>query len=559
MQPLPVTPEISPGPRPVQAPPRESRRGWWWLLALVPLGAFGYWLWSKPDAAATQIATAVRTAVVKNGRLQNSIRLSGSTAAERFSSLVTPTLRFSRSDRSRSGGTLSAVSSMPPLANVTPSTGGFAAAAAATSSGGSVATAISSNGNTAGGGMRAGGGRASVGRINNSAARSSAAATGGARAASSGGEDGLGSTSSQLGQGLGGGGGGGGGGRGGSGDFMLVLQRLAPAGKMVRKGEVVAEFDRQFMLNRLDDYRNAVKSTQAAVNKLAAEMELYRFQHAEVLKTAQAQLDKAKLDMKTIPVLSAIDAEKAKLALEEAEARLKEVQAEAKQVVISQTAQQRYAELELRASELELKRAEENAERMVSRAAIDGLAVVQNTFRGTEFSNIQKGDQLYPGQYFMQVVDPSSMVVNATVNQVDVERVRVGNKATVSFDAFPGLTLPAEVVSIAAVPKNAGFRANFVREIPVRLRILKTDARVIPDLSVSVDVEMSAAPADTQLVPRGALTMTSENRALVFRRENGQWQQREVELLDLGSMDAAVRGLREGDVIALDKPQKEPS
>ena len=35
------------------------------------------------------------------------------------------------------------------------------------------------------------------------------------------------------------------------------------------------------------------------------------------------------------------------------------------------------------------------------------------------------------------VVDPSSMVLNATVNQVDAERLRLGMKATVRIDAYP--------------------------------------------------------------------------------------------------------------------------
>jgi hypothetical protein len=58
----------------------------------------------------------------------------------------------------------------------------------------------------------------------------------------------------------GGGGGGGGAGQGGSGgsDFALVLLQVAKPGSHVKKGEVVAEFDRQYQLNRLDDYKATV-------------------------------------------------------------------------------------------------------------------------------------------------------------------------------------------------------------------------------------------------------------------------------------------------------------
>ncbi len=87
---------------------------------------------------------------------------------------------------------------------------------------------------------------------------------------------------------------------------------------------------------------------------------------------------------------------------------------------------------------MELRRAEANADRMLIKAPIDGLAVMQNTRRGTEFAQIQPGDQLFPGMMFMQIVDMSSMVINASVNQVDVDSLRLGQKAKVRFDAYPG-------------------------------------------------------------------------------------------------------------------------
>jgi multidrug efflux pump subunit AcrA (membrane-fusion protein) len=48
--------------------------------------------------------------------------------------------------------------------------------------------------------------------------------------------------------------GGGGAGGGGMSEFMLLLQDAVKPGSRVKKGDVVAEFDRQFMLQRLDDF-----------------------------------------------------------------------------------------------------------------------------------------------------------------------------------------------------------------------------------------------------------------------------------------------------------------
>jgi HlyD family secretion protein len=352
-----------------------------------------------------------------------------------------------------------------------------------------------------------------------------------------------------LGSGLGGPGGG-----GGSGDFTLVLQSLVKPGSIVQAGTAVAEFDRQYMLTRLDDYRATMETAKAQLAQQKANLELARFTHNQNVEKAKAALDKAKLDMKTLPVLSTIDQERVKLALEEAEAQYKQQLAEGKFIDQQEKAQLRYSELEFKNLEMEFKRAEQNADRMVAKAAISGMTVMQNIMRGSEFAQIQQGDQIYPGQFYMQIVDPNSMVINASVNQVDGDRLRIGMKARVRIDAYPGLEVPAHIVSIAAVPRSGGFRANFVREIPVRLKIDKMDERIIPDLSCSVDVIM-AEEAEATVAPLAAVFHEEgTGKKFVYIKQGEAWNRREVETGAENYLVVSVKGLAKGDVVALDAP-----
>ena len=108
-------------------------------------------------------------------------------------------------------------------------------------------------------------------------------------------------------------------------------------------------------------------------------MDVARKTHDQAIAAAKADFEKAKLDIKTTPVLGAIDAERVKLALEEAEAQYKQVLAEEKYFDIGQNAHLRNAELDLQQAKIELKRAEANADRMLMKAAIGGLTVMQNS------------------------------------------------------------------------------------------------------------------------------------------------------------------------------------
>lgn len=364
-----------------------------------------------------------------------------------------------------------------------------------------------------------------------------------------------------MGGGPGGSGGGGGsssGGRGGGDSFGLTLQDVVKPGSLVKKGQTVAEFDRQYMLQRLDDYRTSVAQTEANLKKLKAEIAVSKQSHNHTIAVAKAQLEKARLDLKSTPVLGAIDSERLRLAAEEAEARYKQLVAEVRHFDIAQKAQLRNAELDTKQMEIEFKRAEANVDKLVTKAPIDGLTVMQSLFRGSEMAQIQAGDQLWPGMMFMQIVDTSSMVINATANQVDIERLKIGAKARVKFDAFPELTLPAHIYSIGAITRPGGMRGQFFKEIPIRLKLDKMDPRVIPDLSVSVDVVLEEEPNVAAVAPLASIFRdASDSRPYVYVKNGEAWERRNVELGLASNVMVTIRsGLKRGDVVALDAPEK---
>ena len=336
---------------------------------------------------------------------------------------------------------------------------------------------------------------------------------------------------------------------------MLVLMKLAKPGSSVKKGDVVAEFDRQYQLLRLDDYRAQVVQRDANIKKLKADQAVYRESHDQLVRVAKADLDKARLDLKTAEVRSAIDAESLRLAVEEAEARYKQILAEVRLVDEQLRSQLRANEIDRDQARIELRRAENNVEKMVLRAPIDGIVVMQSTFRGGEFGQVQEGDMLFPGQLFMQIVDPASMVLNAVANQVDSELLRIGMKATVRLDAYPDVALPAHVYGIGAMTKPGGWRPSYMREIPVKLKLDSMDPRVIPDLSASADVVL-ATERQAALAPRGAVFQDGAGgRPYVLLRTAGGFEPREVDLGLSNNIAVAVRsGLKPGDVIAAQRP-----
>jgi len=349
------------------------------------------------------------------------------------------------------------------------------------------------------------------------------------------------------------GGGGGGGGGGPMGDFTLVLMKLAKPGIRVKTGEVVAEFDPQNQLQRLDDYKDSAIQLDNTVRKMMANLASVKEAHDQSVRSAKADWDRALLDLKTVDIRSAIDAEKFKLTAEENEAKYKQLVAESNLVEESQRAQIRSSQLNSDQSKIEMQRAEANVQKMTMKSPMDGIVVMQSIVRNGEFGQIREGDQVQAGQPFVQIVDPSSMVLNATVNQVDAERLRLGMKATIHMDAYPDIELPGTLLGIGAMAKGSTFRARYVGEIPVRIKIEKMDGRVIPDLTGSAEIILGSE-RNTVVVPRSAV-FAEEDGSYVFVQGPEGWVKKKVELgLPSYTQVAIKSGVQKGDVIALQRP-----
>lgn len=340
----------------------------------------------------------------------------------------------------------------------------------------------------------------------------------------------------------------------GDSDFNLTILKLTAPGSHVKKGDVIAEFDRQVQLLRLDDYKDTVKQLNDNIEKMRSDLQSIRKAHDHIIFAAKADLDKAALELQTAPVRSANEVEGMRLDLEQARARYTQLLKEVKLLSDSQTSQIHAAQIDRDQGKMEMDRAQHNVDLMVVRAPMDGLVVLQPIYRGGDMGPAQQGDELYSGRTFMEVIDPRSMLLSATVNQVDAQRIRIGMKATVHLDAYPGFNYPAHVTGINALSKTSYRRPDYKGDVDVRVKIDAIDENVLPDISGSADIEL-AAEDNSLIVPRGAVFSEHPNQQYVYVRTPAGWERRDVKLGLLNNTHASVRsGVAAGDVLALSEP-----
>lgn len=359
------------------------------------------------------------------------------------------------------------------------------------------------------------------------------------------------------GAGIAGGGGGGAGGAGGG----LTIVAMAEPGSKVAKGQVVAQFDRQSQQQAIDDQEANVVQAGAIIDSTRARLMIEMETKRQAMVTAKAEYEKAKMDARKSEVKSEIEAEILKNLVQQGEAAYKQLEQEVKLLETAHAAAIRQAEIDKSQEQIDLRRAQQNASFLVVKTPISGVVVMQTIFRGGSFAQVALGDEVFPGAYFMQVVDPGSMVLEARVNQADSQKIRVGSPAEVRLDAYPDNVWPGRVVSIAAMTGGGGDGrsrtggGDFVREITVTVEILENSELIIPDLSASADVRLRKVE-DVVIAPREALDRDGDSWYVMVRNAaRNAFERRPVEVTTVTDTHVAVAsGLREGEEVALEPP-----
>jgi multidrug efflux pump subunit AcrA (membrane-fusion protein) len=331
----------------------------------------------------------------------------------------------------------------------------------------------------------------------------------------------------------------------GGGDWNMVITKLASAGTRVNKGDLLAEFDRQAQIRTFLDQQAEYRDFENQIASKKAEQEAAKAQDDTDLKTAEDAVGTAKLEVLRSEVVSRIDAEKNKLNLEAAEANLKQLRQTYELKRKAAQADLRILEIKAERSRSAMLHAQQNSEKLTIRSPIDGLVVLNPIWKGSGMGEVQEGDQVWAGEPFMQVVDPSIMEVRVRVNQLDVAYLHVGQPATIHLDAYPDLKLPGRLEQLAAIGLSGGL-SKTVRAFGAVFSIQGSDPRALPDLSAAVDVEVGREPG-VLVVPRDAVVVAQDGKSWVWVKGALGFEKRAVETGDSNDLEVVITsGLEPG-------------
>jgi len=330
--------------------------------------------------------------------------------------------------------------------------------------------------------------------------------------------------------------------------FQII--ELVEEGKRVKKGDLLVKFDQTEIYKEIENLEEELETQKAELDKIKVIHKNTISNLNKALEQAKYSYDLAKVRKELMKYESRIRQEEAEIEMKQAEINYKEAKEKIEAQKIIQQAQIEKQNIKIKQVKNEIEKAKEDLNRLEISSPRQGLVVYQAEGWGPHRSNkVRVGDQVRPGQYILQLPDLSQMKVEFGINEVDRDRVWVGQKGTIFLEAFPELKLTGTVSAINKVTSWWGDEDSNVKLFNVEMEINETDDKIKPGLSAQVQLILDEKE-NQLLVPLNALY--EENGKTYVLLYSSKPKPREVMVADRNNLYAVIeKGLKEGDKVVL--------
>jgi multidrug efflux pump subunit AcrA (membrane-fusion protein) len=337
------------------------------------------------------------------------------------------------------------------------------------------------------------------------------------------------------------------------------IVRLAQAGKPIKKGEIVVEFDPVTQEQTYLDRNSQVRQVDSEIVQAKAQHKIINEQDGMLLMQTQYNLERAKLEASKQEILSEIQGAKNRIDVGIAEGELTKAQTaigahkEAQEADLARLSERRDKTLR------DLERAKKYLESMVLRAPIDGIVILMPNFRaGGQFGStpppFKEGDSAWTGAPIAEIPDMSELMVEFRIEEVDRGMVMEGQEVKIRVDAVPDAELNATLTWISPIAQLLFRSFPPEKNFPAKAKLHKIDPRLRPGMSATAEVIIERQTSALTIPIKASYEL--DGKPTVFVRRGNRYQRQVIKTGKRNATDLVVlAGLNEGHVVALENPE----
>jgi HlyD family secretion protein len=333
--------------------------------------------------------------------------------------------------------------------------------------------------------------------------------------------------------------------------WQVTIQAIVDEGTVVKKGDWVATLDRSEFQNRFNEKQIELEKANSKFVQTQLDTTLQLRQSRDELINLEYSVDEkaiileqSKFEPPATIKQSEINLDKAKRAYEQAQENYK--------IKKNQNIEKmREVAAELRKVRNEFEAMTKVLESFNVLAPEDGMVIYE---KGWDGKPVKAGSQIHMWEPNVATLpDLSRMISKTYVNEVDVRKVKVGQKVEVGLDAYPDKRLAGDVIRVANVGEQRPNSDAKVFEVAVEIN--GSDTTLRPSMTTSNKI-LASVKDNVLYIPLESLHSQADTITFVYKKDGIKTIKQEIVVGETNANDAVVvKGLDEGDNLFLSVPK----
>lgn len=331
---------------------------------------------------------------------------------------------------------------------------------------------------------------------------------------------------------------------------MLKITRIIEDGKQVETGEVLMEFDKTDVNKAIADATASLEISQAELRKADANHKSQLEELETNLEVAKLNQNISKLNLQMKQYTAEVERKNIELELEKANINLDRAQQEIDNKKGINREEINTLKLKVQQAQYKLDEAKRTLDMLTVKAPAPGIAIINKNWTTRQKWAIN--DQAWPGYPIIGLPDLSSMRANLEINEVDISKIKLGQRSIVRLDAFPDVEFHGKINDVATLARLKN-RDSKVKIFDVVVLLDGSDEKLMPGMTVNCEIIIDKIP-DVVYIPLDALFI-NEGQNFVYIKNGNGFEVRNVTVGEENDNFVIIsEGLEDGDQIALRDP-----
>ncbi len=333
--------------------------------------------------------------------------------------------------------------------------------------------------------------------------------------------------------------------------YEIKITDLIEEGTVVDSGQYIATLDHKVIEEVLTAARLELETAGSVIEDAKLDSNLSLSNYRDLIVNSRADVEERKIVLAESVYESPSVIKKAEMDLSKAERKLDQ---DIKGLEMRQ--RQLGSQMERRNIDFRLKQTRVDDllklyDALIIKAPKPGMVIYAKDRFGIK---IQVGSVLSPWSPIIATLpDMTKMISETYINEIDIAKIKVKQKVTLSIDAFPDKELHGEVISVANIGQPMPKSDSKVFEVNVR--ISGSDPDLKPAMTTG-NVIQTGTYFDKLYVPSEAVFETDSTK-FVYVKNNDEVHRQIVDLGDENEDFIIInKGVKEGDILVLNEPEK---